>query len=168
MDYEKNQFESDWDLLIEFKTSLGAMLIVPESLIRNRQKSLMAFATWWKEHSVWFGLVGFYGTSTIIGYLMPNLLHIYIYIYIYIYMIWFRKVLWHINHCRLFNAKFSLYIYIKYIFFWSGWVLWHINHYMLLNAKCIFIHIKFHFKWFSLAKVQSLNDKNSSISSYSV
>ena len=26
-------------------------------------------------------------------------------------------VLWHINHCRLFNAKFSLYIYIKYIGF---------------------------------------------------
>ena len=24
-------------------------------------------------------------------------------------------VLWHINHCRLFNAKSSLYIYIKYI-----------------------------------------------------
>ena len=28
--------------------------------------------------------------------------------------------LWHINHCRLFNAKSSLYIYIKYI--WFGWV----------------------------------------------
>ena len=26
-------------------------------------------------------------------------------------------VLWHINHCRLFNAKSSLYIYIKYIGF---------------------------------------------------
>ena len=26
-------------------------------------------------------------------------------------------VLWHINHCRLFNAKSSLYIYIKYIWF---------------------------------------------------
>ena len=25
--------------------------------------------------------------------------------------------LWHINHCRLFNAKSSLYIYIKYIGF---------------------------------------------------
>ena len=23
-------------------------------------------------------------------------------------------ILWHINHCRLFNAKFSLYIYIRY------------------------------------------------------
>ena len=29
-------------------------------------------------------------------------------------------VLWHINHCRLFNAKSSLCIYIKYIGF--GWV----------------------------------------------
>ena len=32
----------------------------------------------------------------------------------------FSWVLWHTNHCRLFNAKFSLYIYIKHIRF--GWV----------------------------------------------
>ena len=32
-------------------------------------------------------------------------------------MIWFGLVLWHINHCRLFNAKSSFYIYIKYISF---------------------------------------------------
>ena len=32
-------------------------------------------------------------------------------------MIWLGWVLWHINHCRLFNAKFSLYIFIKYIGF---------------------------------------------------
>ena len=32
-------------------------------------------------------------------------------------MTWFGWVLWHINHCRLFNAKFSFYIYIKYIRF---------------------------------------------------
>ena len=31
--------------------------------------------------------------------------------------IWFGLVLWHINHCRLFNAKSSLYIYVKYIWF---------------------------------------------------
>ena len=31
--------------------------------------------------------------------------------------IWFGWVLWHINNCRLFNAKSSLYIYIKYIGF---------------------------------------------------
>ena len=30
-------------------------------------------------------------------------------------MIWFGWVLWHINHCRLFNAKSSLYIYIEYM-----------------------------------------------------
>ena len=30
------------------------------------------------------------------------------------HMIWLGWVLWHINHCRLFNAKSSLYIYIKY------------------------------------------------------
>ena len=49
-------------------------------------------------------LVGFYGISTIVGYLMPNPL----YIYIYIYRIWLF---------RLFNAKSSLYIYIRYIRF---------------------------------------------------
>ena len=32
-------------------------------------------------------------------------------------MIWFGWVLWHINHCRLFNAKSSLYIYTEYIWF---------------------------------------------------
>ena len=32
-------------------------------------------------------------------------------------MIWFGWVLWHINHCRLFNGKSSLYIYIRYIGF---------------------------------------------------
>ena len=35
------------------------------------------FITW----EVWFDLVGFYGISTIVGYLMPNPLYIYIYIY---------------------------------------------------------------------------------------
>ena len=32
-------------------------------------------------------------------------------------MIWFGWFLWHINYCRLFNAKSSLYIHIKYIGF---------------------------------------------------
>ena len=32
-------------------------------------------------------------------------------------MIWIGWVLWHIIHCRLFNAKSSLYIYTKYIGF---------------------------------------------------
>ena len=31
-------------------------------------------------------------------------------------MIWFGWGLWHINHCRLFNAKSSLYIYIYIIY----------------------------------------------------
>ena len=29
-------------------------------------------------------------------------------------MIWFGWVLWHINHCWVFNTKSSLYIYIRY------------------------------------------------------
>ena len=32
-------------------------------------------------------------------------------------MIWLGCVLWHINPCRLFNAKYPLYMYIKYIEF---------------------------------------------------
>ena len=32
-------------------------------------------------------------------------------------MIWFGWVLWHLNQCRLFNAKSFLCIYIKYIGF---------------------------------------------------
>ena len=62
---------------------------------------------------IWLGLVGFYGISTIVGYLMPNPLYTYI---LNIYdLVRFGWVLWPINHCRLSNAKFSLYIYIKYI-----------------------------------------------------
>ena len=58
-------------------------------------------------------MVWFYGISTIIGSLMPNPLYTYI---LNKYMIWFVFVLWHIKHCRLFNAKSTLYIYIKYIY----------------------------------------------------
>ena len=36
-------------------------------------------------------------------------------------LVWFGLVLWHIKHCRLFNAKFSLYIYIKYTGFGLVW-----------------------------------------------
>ena len=117
-----------------------------------------------------FGLVGFYGISIIVGYLMPNPLSTYILnIYDLVGLGW---VLWHINHCRLFNAKSSLYIYIKYIWFglvdfygvstvvgylmpnplytyilniydlvWFGWVLWHINYCRLFNAKS-YLYIK--------------------------
>ena len=120
---------------------------------------------------IWFGLLGFYGISTIVGYLMPNPLYTYI---LNIYdLVWLG--LWHINHCRLFNAKSSLYIYIKYIWFglvgfygistivgylmlnplytyilniydlvWLG--LWHINHCWLFNAKSsLYIYIKYIF-----------------------
>ena len=62
---------------------------------------------------IWFGLVEFYGISTTVGYLIPNPLYTYI-LNIYDLVDW---VLWHINHCRLFNTKSSLYIYIKYIWF---------------------------------------------------
>ena len=39
-------------------------------------------------------------------------------------MIWFGWVLWHINHCWLFNAKSSLYIYILDIYdlVWLGFM----------------------------------------------
>ena len=57
---------------------------------------------------IWFGLVGFYGISTLVGHLMLNP----IYTYFVIHMIGFGWVLWHINPCRSFNAKFYLYIYI--------------------------------------------------------
>ena len=63
---------------------------------------------------IWFGLVGYYGISTVGGYLMPNPFYTSI---LNIYMIWLGWVLWHINHCRLFHAKSFLYIYIKYISF---------------------------------------------------
>ena len=42
-------------------------------------------------------------------------------LYTYIKYIWFVFVLWHINHCRLFNAKYSLNVYIKYIWFGLFW-----------------------------------------------
>ena len=35
---------------------------------------------------------------------------------------WVSWVLWHINPCRLFNAKSYLYIYIKYVGFWLGFM----------------------------------------------
>ena len=65
---------------------------------------------------IWFGWIGFYGISTIVGYLMPNPLYTYM---LNIYDL-FVLVLWHINHGRFFNAKSSLYIYVKYI--WFGWI----------------------------------------------
>ena len=61
-----------------------------------------------------FGLLWFYGISTIVDYLMLNALYTYllnIYMILNIYdLVLFGLVLWHINHCRVFNAKSSLYI----------------------------------------------------------
>ena len=36
-------------------------------------------------------------------------------------MIWFGLVLWHINNCWSFNARFFLCVYIKYIWFDMVW-----------------------------------------------
>ena len=64
-----------------------------------------------------YDLVGFYGISTILGYLMPNPVYTY-----KIYMIWFGWVLWHIKHCRLFNTKSFLYILNIYDLVWLGFM----------------------------------------------
>ena len=32
------------------------------------------------------------------------------------HLAWFGQILWHTNHCRLFNAKSCLYTHIKYIY----------------------------------------------------
>ena len=37
------------------------------------------------------------------------------------YRTWLGWILWHINHCRLFNTKYSLYIHIKNIGFGLAW-----------------------------------------------
>ena len=41
-----------------------------------------------------YWLVGFYGISSLVGYLMPNSVYIYIYIYIYIYHHHHHHVVW--------------------------------------------------------------------------
>ena len=56
-------------------------------------------------------MVGLYGISTIVGYLMPNPLYTYkLNIYDLVWLVFMA-------YCRLFNAKSSLYIYIKYVGF---------------------------------------------------
>ena len=64
-------------------------------------------------------------------------------------MIWFGWVLWHNNHCRLFNAKSSLYIYIKYIWYGLVGFLWHVNHCRLFNDKSS-LSIYIRYIWFDL------------------
>ena len=103
---------------------------------------------------IWFGLVGFYGISIIVGYLMPNSLYIYI-LKIYDLVGW---VLWHINHCRLFNAKSSLYIYIKYI--WFGLVGFYgistIVGYLMPNHHYTYILNIYNLIWFGFMTYQPL------------
>ena len=123
---------------------------------------------------IWFGLVGFYGISAIIGYVMPNPF----YTCISNIYDWFGWVLWHIRQHRLSNAKSFLYIYLKYVWFgvvgfygisaiigyvmpnpfytcisniydWFGWVLWHIRQHRLCNAKS-FLYIYLKYVWFGL------------------
>ena len=60
------------------------------------------------KQQVKYWLFGFYGISTLLGYLMPNLVYIY-WIYICTQGL-FGWVLWHINACTLFNASSCLYI----------------------------------------------------------
>ena len=74
--------------------------------------------------SLFIGRVEFDGISTTVGYLQPHLLctHPIWFANEYIkYKIWFGRVLWHINHCRLFDAKSCFYIFIKYIWFSFVW-----------------------------------------------
>ena len=93
---------------------------------------------------IWFGLVGFYGVSTIVGYLMPNPLYTYI---LNIYDLVWLGFLWHINHCRLFNAKSSLYIYIYIKYIWIGLIGFYgvcpIVGYLMSNPLYIYIYIKY-------------------------
>ena len=64
-------------------------------------------------------------------------------------LIWFGLVLWHINHCRLFNAKSFLYTYIKYM------ISKQILEITFLNEADLFIDlfffILFPVKWFHLS-----------------
>ena len=101
-----------------------------------------------------FGLVRFCGISTIVGYLMPNP----VYTYILIYMIWLGWVLWHINHCRLFNAESSLYTYIKYT--WFGWVGFYgistIVDYLMPNPLYTYISNIYDLVWLGFMAYQPL------------
>ena len=62
----------------------------------------------------------------------------------------FGLVLWHINHCRLFNAKSSLYIYVKYIWFGLVWFdgISTIVDYLMPNPLYTYISNIYDFVWF--------------------
>ena len=67
-------------------------------------------------------------------------------------MVQFGLVLWHINHCRLFNAKSSLYIYIKYIGFGLVWFdgISTIVGYLMPNPLYTYILNIYDLVWFGL------------------
>ena len=100
---------------------------------------------------IWFSLRLFYGISTIVGYLMPNPLYTYI---LNIYMVW---VLWHINNCRLFNAKSSSYMYIQYIWFGLVWLYGRstIVDYLMPNPHYTYI-LNIYMVWFCFMVYQPL------------
>ena len=102
----KSHFLSLWN---DATWSPGSLANTLPTRLVSRLKSFFLYIKY-----IGFGLVGFYGILTIVGYLKPKPLYSYIF---NIYMIWFGWVLWHINHCRLFNAKSSLCICIKYTWF---------------------------------------------------
>ena len=111
--------------------------------------------------------------------------------------IWFGWVLWHINHCRLFNTKSSLHIYIKYKRFglvgfhgtstiagylmlnflyihiyqiyriWFVWVSWHINHCRLSDAK-FSLYIYIKYMGFGLVGFHGTSDIVAYLRSYPV
>ena len=61
---------------------------------------------------VWLGFIAYQPLEVI-----ECQISLYIYIkYIGFGLVWFGLVLWHINLCRLFNAKSSLYIYTLNIY----------------------------------------------------
>ena len=117
---------------------------IPEAMTKRALPNLYLFVC----------LFGFYGISTLVGYLMLNplslslSLYIYIYIYIYICYFLFRLVEFYgISPIEGYLMLNSLYIYIYiyiyihtyihiYIYILDIWVfglvLWHINHGRLL------------------------------------
>ena len=96
--------------------------------------------------NIWFGLVEFYGLSTIVCYLMPNLF------YTYTLNIWFGLVAFYgLSSIVGYLMPNLLYTYILNI--WFGWVLWLINHSRLFNAKFVlYIYIKC--IWFKMVELK--------------
>ena len=74
------------------------------------------------------------------------------------YLIWFGWVLWHTNHCRLFNAKSSLYLYIKYIWFglFGFYGIPTIVGYLMLNPLYTYILNIYDLVWLGFMAYQPL------------